>query len=1192
MAKIESLKEVIKINSNFRNAINLYLNLNQKEKILSYIPTRSSMNILKEYLLSVQENKEQATLLIGPYGKGKSHLLLILLAILSMERNGNNTKVIYDLEQKIQKVDGNVNKIVSQIWNNQERFLPVIISNTQNDLNQAFLYALNEALKINSLEELIPDTYYTIAIRRINEWKEDYPDTFKEFEKYLESYGMSVKTLVANLKQYYQESLDIFKEIYPLVTAGSIFNPLASSDVLPLYKSVSDKLKENYHYSGIYIVFDEFSKFIEGQNEKAIGNNMKLLQDICELASDSNNSQIHITMVAHKSIKEYGKYLSKDLINSFTGIEGRVKEKYFITSSKNNYELISNAIIKDEAQLKNIPQYDRCLGNDIRNQYYSLPFFKANFNKNDFEEIILKGCYPLNPIGAYLLLNISEKVAQNERTLFTFISKDEQYSMARFVSEHNSNMRWCIGADLIYDYFGNIFKKDVNNEFVHNQWLNAEYALSKCDVEDERKVLKALAVILIVNKNDELPANNNILSKSTGIDDGAQIIDNLLQKQLIYKKRSTDCYVFKTRAGSELKKEIKKQRSIKGDRVNISKVLLNVSGQYYIIPKRYNSENMMTRYFRHEFMTIQDFLSISNSNVLFEDQDFSDGKVISIYSDQEIIMEAIETHVEKLACSKLIILVSGKNFLLKKQAKDYEIIQELKENNIFINNNEVLKRELPLMEEDIEKELGKCLKEMYYENPSSKILFWNDSCVNKFETKFLEQIVNISCEKVYYKTPVINNEMINRREIKTSQTKKARKKIIEAILLKNINEDFYKGTNQEATIYRALFINTKLKQYNYKSNLNDVINEINLFIDNCSNSRKNVKLLIDHLEDSPYGMRRGVIPVYLADVLMSRNEDIIIYFNNKEIQLSADIIINMCEYSEDYSIFISEEDLQKEKYLNALNELFDIKGNLNLTDSRINNILICMQRWLRSLPQISRNLANAGSYYDNDTVSKLFKLKKILQRADINPYEILFVELPNVIGVKSDYEKTYRVIQECKNKIDNFYNLVVKKIVKKTFDVFESKTYEDMYHLLKEWYARQSEISKNGLYEAQITNFMSCIEKLNVYDDIEITKRIIKVITGVYIENWDVNAEEYYLNELQKVKKQIEEIKEQNEEKKLKLSFIGKNGDKIEKYYEHINENTGIILKNILEDTLEEFDDLSVNEKVSVLLEMIEEVMG
>ena len=66
MDKIRTLKDLIEFDDNFRNAINLYLSLNKKEKVLSYIPTQSSVRILSDYLHAVYKNKEQATLLIGP----------------------------------------------------------------------------------------------------------------------------------------------------------------------------------------------------------------------------------------------------------------------------------------------------------------------------------------------------------------------------------------------------------------------------------------------------------------------------------------------------------------------------------------------------------------------------------------------------------------------------------------------------------------------------------------------------------------------------------------------------------------------------------------------------------------------------------------------------------------------------------------------------------------------------------------------------------------------------------------------------------------------------------------------------------------------------------------------------------------------------------------------------------------------
>ena len=130
-----NLSEIISFNSEFSNAINLYLNLNKAEKIKSYIPTKSSVDILQKYLEAVEDNKRQATLLIGPYGKGKSHLLLVLLAVLSLERNTENKKLIMSLIKRIGKVDKDTSNRVTTLWD-KGRFLPVVIMSTQGDLDR------------------------------------------------------------------------------------------------------------------------------------------------------------------------------------------------------------------------------------------------------------------------------------------------------------------------------------------------------------------------------------------------------------------------------------------------------------------------------------------------------------------------------------------------------------------------------------------------------------------------------------------------------------------------------------------------------------------------------------------------------------------------------------------------------------------------------------------------------------------------------------------------------------------------------------------------------------------------------------------------------------------------------------------------------------------------------------------------
>ena len=1191
MAKINSLKDIIEFNSSFKTAINLYLSLNKPEKVLGYIPTKSSVNFMGEYLNDIIENKEQATLLVGPYGKGKSHLLLVLLAVLSMERTIENETVINELITKVKNADEvgiAVSELISKAWK-KKPFLPVLITDTTGDLNQAFLYGLNDAIKREGLLDLTPETYYSIALERIENWKNNYVETYNAFERELLQCGKSISNIKADLKMYSKEALEVFKRIYPRVTAGSEFNPMAVSDVLPLYRSTSEKLVEEYGYSGIYIVFDEFSKFIEGQNSISAGNNMHLLQRMCELATDSHNSQVFITMVAHKSIKEYGKYLSQELINLFTGIEGRIIEKYFVTSSKNNYELIKNAIIKDDRELINIPHYEKYLGDDRFKDFFDLPAFRSNFLETEFKSIVYKGCYPLNPISAYLLLNISEKVAQNERTLFTFISNDEPHSMARFVAEHTANMEWSIGADLIYDYFSALFKKDVSNEYVHNIWLSAEYTLEKCETEDQKKIAKALAVILIVNKQDEIPATEKYLKLCINASEPEHALIELQRKDYIYRKNSTDSYVFKTRAGSELKSEIRRQRDIKGDNVNYSKVLSEVTGKYFVVPRKYNTLKMMTRYFVNEYMSVDDFLNINSADVLINDA--LDGKVITLYSFSGIKQEVVKRHVLELADKRLVVVCPKIGLKVQKQLIDYEIIRTLKDNQSFTSNNEILKKELPLLLDDLSAELELAINSIYEDDVNTRVLYFDGKKVKNAKVGNEEQAVNDCCTNVYTATPIINNEMVNRAVIGTAQTKKARINIIQTILDHRDDADFYEGSSQEATVYRSLFCATGIQKGHVREDILHIIEAINSFVDSCSDNKVPITNIVNKLIKEPYGMRKGIIPFFISYVVANRREDIIAYFADKEVQITPEIIVNMCEQPEDYAVYVSKEDLQKEKYINDLNSLFQVEYNKNLSSNRIKDIIICMQRWFRGLPQVSRNIINIDQYIkNNDIIVAMKAVKNAMQRVEFNPFEILFVDFPKAFGTKS-LENTFKVICDCKYYYDNYFTWVEDQAITVIYNTWDYKQKQDLYHTLKEWYEKQSKRSKQGLYDGKMTSFMSCLETLDIYSNQDVACKIVKAITDVYIENWNTTSLDEFKDALIRTKTEIESIRDDSASGELELTFTGRNGETISKFYSHSDESTGSVLRNILEDTLEEYDDLSVNDRVSILLEMIEKII-
>lgn len=308
--KMKRLKDFVEIDKRFQNSINLQLDLQDDTKLESYIPTKSSLLILQKYLKSVMgQEKEKATILIGPYGKGKSHLLLVLLQILSAPEN----EKVNDLVQRISKLDAETAELVEQYRGQKKKFLPVIVSSSNMNLSDAFVLGLTEALRYAGLSDIVPDSYYKEAEKAADNWMKNYPKTYQKFAELMQSeHGCSIEQWRKQMDKMQEDALDAFRDIYPKVTSGSQFQPIVNIETMKVYESINRILCEKYGYAGIFLVFDEFSKYVEGHEEATFARDMKVLQDMCELAN-SGKEEIHIVCVAHKSIKEYGHQLSKNI---------------------------------------------------------------------------------------------------------------------------------------------------------------------------------------------------------------------------------------------------------------------------------------------------------------------------------------------------------------------------------------------------------------------------------------------------------------------------------------------------------------------------------------------------------------------------------------------------------------------------------------------------------------------------------------------------------------------------------------------------------------------------------------------------------------------------------------------------------------------------------------------------------------
>ena len=126
-------------------------------------------------------------------------------------------------------------ELIEKVRNRNRRYLPVLIQNPSGDLQNAFIYALYEALKREGINKIIPDTAYSLAVNRINDWKKHFPSAYDSFSELLKEKGKTVELMKRELKSFSKTSLQDFIEIYPKITSGSKFNPLVSSDVFSTF---------------------------------------------------------------------------------------------------------------------------------------------------------------------------------------------------------------------------------------------------------------------------------------------------------------------------------------------------------------------------------------------------------------------------------------------------------------------------------------------------------------------------------------------------------------------------------------------------------------------------------------------------------------------------------------------------------------------------------------------------------------------------------------------------------------------------------------------------------------------------------------------------------------------------------------------------------------------------------------------
>lgn len=908
------MNEMIEVVKGFQTSVNIAYDLNDENKVRGFIPTQSSLDVIEDVLLSTSApSTQRARILIGAYGRGKSHIVLVLMSLLFKRDKG----LFEVLLGKMKINNPPLYDYAVEYLNSSQRILPIVVRGSSTSLTQSFLSALQQALSEEGLSDLMPETHFKAAVNQINNWRDNYPDTYKKFTKAI---SKSASDFTLALSEYDVNAYEEFSHLYPELTSGSVFNPFLGFDIVDLYENITIKLKDK-GFSGVYVIYDEFSKYLESSIATATNSDIKLLQDFAEKCDRSGTKQMHLMLISHKDIANYiDGNLPKDKVDGWRGVSGRFKHMNLHNNYSQMYEIISAVIRKNPDKWSNFQKANKNHFDDLKDRYIK----NGLLDKHDQDEVdnAIEGCYPLHPISTFILPRLSEKVAQNERTLFTFLSSEDKFTLSAFLRQEQCAFPM-LTPDFIYDYFEPLFRKEPYTSEVHKMYKLTASVLRKVDDKSlHAKIIKTIALIYLVEQFEKLPPMVDVLvdafrDTATDPKEIHDALNELIDKDcVIYLKRSNNYLKIKETSGENIQDNIAKYIQQRLTNTSITKILNESTFDSFMYPTAYNDDNNIIRYFDFTFIESADFWKTDDWNRRITESN-ADGVIFAIVPESQSEIEELRKAIKGIdnPHNRVVFVLPKKCIDIHKDALDYAAVTALK---IEASDDEILSDEYEIYVEDLSEVVGSFINAYARPENGNAYYFYLSEQHNFRRKAQLSGLLSDICDRVFHRTPIINNESINKNELPTVAIN-SRTKILAGLLANELAPNLgLTGTGQDVSIMRSTLIQTSVLENADtdptiqlappNTRMCDMLSEISTFFSEKAAARGGAKFqeLYDTLtlHENGFGLKKGVIPLYIAAILHLYKKNLVVLYRDSEVKITPDLLNDINESPENYLVIL------------------------------------------------------------------------------------------------------------------------------------------------------------------------------------------------------------------------------------------------------------------------------------------------
>ena len=1210
------MSTVIKPSAGFQYSVNIQYDLENETKLNSYIPLKQSADLLQTVISSLHpQSTERSRLLIGSYGTGKSHFCTVLLALLSRPE-GLSKEFFGAMAARFGKVDPDVEAEIRRELE-QPRFFPVVVSGAVKSFDQAMLNALAKALHDAGIRDCFPETAFQVALAQVEIWEKEYPEALKVFSHELNKCGQTVSEWKERMNAFTEDSIRLFEAIYPAVTHGATFQPLFHGDASEVYLGVSTALQAR-GYRGIYLIFDEFGSYLEGQWERDNGANLKKVQDFAEACNSSDDRMVHSLFVTHKPISQYAAKYGQDVINEWRKIEGRFKIHELHNTSSSTYELIAQVIEKDPCYWAEFREKHTENFQLLQEKLTSTRLF-SDMSLPEFTEHVLYGAYPLHPVTTFCLPRFSSQVAQNERTIFTFLSTNDYFSLGQFLNEQTSDKYLLLTIDRLYDYFEPQLRSVDAEDRIKRIWFSMKDALARLTPEeiDEAALLKAIGVFRVLGMPAVLPISQESLQLSfwgTEIQ-GARYdhaIKVLLNKGVLFEGGNTGTLELVDPGELRLDEEVPRWIVLRKSHFSFWDYMNEQYRPQYVLAKKYNDEYHMTRYFASQYVSVTEALRIISFD-LSEGEPGRDGMVYYVIPQHAQEWSELKSALGLMQNKRHVwILPRSNNF--GKMERIEERLREIDALQSILRQIEASKQ--PHKADRLLIILWIREREAEIRSLIGDIFTWTE--VDVYPSLFMQSVrskadlsrlVSELCYLYFADTPKWNNEMINKNRL-SRPILMARQRVVHGLLRPSLERDLgLTGSGPDMSIYRTLLRYTgivvqkegeEITCLNSFAEVEDpailkIMNALRSVLDKSDEDGVEFAQIVRLLQSEPFGLRLGIVPILIAIYLhQNRNELVLINAAGEEMPWTAEQIDAAMTTPGHYKIQRFNWSKEKSLLCELVQELFVEYSDADDIAGLSRRVVKMMKRWMLSLPRYSRDTRNVSEQARD--------FRRLLKQWNISSGQLLFVELPKVFCVDIRDVDSVRKYIECieiiKKEIEGHFHAAVSSL-EKDLVVRVPEAFRGVHLLssLRKWYGSLSDGQRSHLYSDATQEFLFTIRSFVGENYEEFLQQIFSRLAGARLEDWNDGTSdvvrEQFMYAIDEVGSHHGPAATDDVTNEFRVTYIDSEGVKIYRTFAKTTISpTAEILETVLASHLRQFGDaISKHEKCEILARLLQSVV-